>query len=99
MAYDIVKELRAFHDCADGDVSGGNGHFRLQCTSDADQQRLNLRAVLREAAARLEELETGLPSEDELAEFIQSSCDNIGPARLVRTMFEKYPALRGRAGD
>lgn len=49
----LADELDGWHDCADGDVSAGNGHFRLQCVSDSDQQRLNLRATLREAAKAL----------------------------------------------
>lgn len=49
----LASELEAFHDCADGDVAAGNGHFRLECLSESNQQRLNLRAVLREAATAL----------------------------------------------
>lgn len=46
----LADELDDWHDCADGDVSAGNGHFRVVCENDSEQQRLNLRATLREAA-------------------------------------------------
>jgi len=49
----LADELMNFHDCADGDVDAGNGHFRLVTISDANQQRLNLRLVLRESAEAL----------------------------------------------
>lgn len=69
MATQVINDLLGFHDCADGDVEAGNGHFRLVCISDSDQQRLNLRAVLREAAhdldaaqARIQRLEAALKS-------------------------------------
>lgn len=49
----LATEIMDWHDCADGDVDAGNGHFRLVCLNDSEQQRLNLRAVLREAASTL----------------------------------------------
>ena len=49
----LATEIMDWHDCADGDVDAGNGHFRLVCLNDSEQQRLNLRAVLREAASAL----------------------------------------------
>ncbi len=49
----LADELDGWHDCADGDVAAGNGHFRVVCESDSEQQRLNLRATLREAAETL----------------------------------------------
>jgi hypothetical protein len=52
----IADELDGWHDCADGDVSTGNGHFRVVCESDSEQQRLNLRATLREASTALRRL-------------------------------------------
>lgn len=52
----IADELDGWHDCADGDVSAGNGHFRVVCESDSEQQRLNLRATLREASTALRRL-------------------------------------------
>jgi len=49
----LADELDDWHDCADGDVSAGNGHFRVVCENDSEQQRINLRATLREAAETL----------------------------------------------
>lgn len=49
----LADELLGWHDCADGDVDAGNGHFRLVTISDPDQQRRNLRATLRDAARLL----------------------------------------------
>jgi hypothetical protein len=59
----LASELEAFHDCADGDVCAGNGHFKLQCSSDSEQKRLNLRAVLRGAATVLRMLASRAPDE------------------------------------
>lgn len=49
----LADELDGWHDCADGDVHAGNGHFRLVCVQDSEQQRLNLRATLRETSTAL----------------------------------------------
>jgi len=59
----LASELEAFHDCADGHVFAGNGHFRLQCSSESEQQRLNLRAVLREAATAIRTLASQSPAQ------------------------------------
>ncbi|GAB6842319.1 hypothetical protein HNR00_003528 [Methylorubrum rhodinum] len=49
----LVYELRGFHDALDGRECG-DGAFTIRCENgESEQTRLNLRAVLREAAATL----------------------------------------------
>lgn len=61
----LVQELLAFHDCADGNIENGNGHFRLVCISDSDKQRLALRSVLRDSAALIISLSESVAAERE----------------------------------
>src|ERR1700754_2338353 len=49
----LAAELMAFHDACSMDSAGGDGQFRILCSSGSTEQALALRAVLREAAAAL----------------------------------------------
>ena len=60
MSYaDLVEEIMGFHDCMDN--SGpGDGRFSIRMDTGVgdEQMRLNLRAVLREAADAIKALTT-----------------------------------------
>lgn len=53
----LADELMAFHDCCTQDAGGGDGSFRVECSSGSDAQARALRAVLRGAADALRSLD------------------------------------------
>lgn len=60
----LANELMSFHDACTMDGQGGDGQFRILCSSGSSEQALALRSVLREAAACLRSTSLLEPTEE-----------------------------------
>jgi hypothetical protein len=75
----LAAELMAFHDACTMDSQGGDGQFRIVCSSGSSEQAMALRAVLREAALILNEPQGVQEAMEKARSFIELELAYRGP--------------------